>query len=332
MEQPMPERPLRRGDVVEVRPAAEILATLDEVGALDDMPFMPEMIPFCGRRFTVDRRTEKICETINLWQRSFRIRDAVLLEELRCDGSAHGGCEAGCRFYWKEAWLRRVTPGDPPSADISDGAAVAELGARVAPNTRAAGGADDVRYRCQATEMLKASEVLSTTDPRPYVREYTNGNVSLRTFARVMARAVVMQPRYRPGKNPPPAVRGTAAKTPETAALDLQPGEWVRVKPRPEIEATLTDKGRNRGLTFDREMLQYCGRVLRVQKRVTHIIEEPTGKMLEFGSDCIVLENGVCTGEWSVGRWFCPREVTLYWREAWLERVDPPADSGDGGS
>src|SRR5919106_4742833 len=40
-------RALRRGDLVEVRPAGEILATLDEHGALDGPPFMPEMVPFC---------------------------------------------------------------------------------------------------------------------------------------------------------------------------------------------------------------------------------------------------------------------------------------------
>ena len=38
------DRPLRPGDIVELRPAAEILATLDESGALDNMPFMPEML------------------------------------------------------------------------------------------------------------------------------------------------------------------------------------------------------------------------------------------------------------------------------------------------
>ena len=42
---------------------------------------------------------------------SRRLRDAVLLEDLRCDGSGHGGCQAGCRIYWKESWLRRVQPG-----------------------------------------------------------------------------------------------------------------------------------------------------------------------------------------------------------------------------
>jgi hypothetical protein len=50
---------LRRGDLAEVRKPSEILATLDERGALAGLPFMPEMAAFCGRRFVVDRRMER---------------------------------------------------------------------------------------------------------------------------------------------------------------------------------------------------------------------------------------------------------------------------------
>jgi hypothetical protein len=31
--------------------------------------------------------------------------DTVHLSDLRCDGSAHAGCQAGCLLFWKEAWL-----------------------------------------------------------------------------------------------------------------------------------------------------------------------------------------------------------------------------------
>jgi hypothetical protein len=33
----------------------------------------------------------------------------------------------------------------------------------------------------------------------------------------------------------------------------------------------------------------------------------------------------VCSGDRSICRWFCPREIYPYWREFWLERVAPPA-------
>jgi hypothetical protein len=55
---------LRRGDLVEVRSAGEILHTLDQRGALEALPFMPEMVAYCGRRFIVERRTEKVCDAI----------------------------------------------------------------------------------------------------------------------------------------------------------------------------------------------------------------------------------------------------------------------------
>ena len=112
------QSPLRPGDVVEVRPAAEILATLDADGAIDNMPFMPEMARLAGRRFTVSRRVDKICDTIAATG-SRRMTDTVYLEDLRCDGSGHGGCQAGCRIYWKEAWLRRVDEDESGGAQES---------------------------------------------------------------------------------------------------------------------------------------------------------------------------------------------------------------------
>ena len=45
-------------------PLDEIMATLDQHGALDGLPFMPEMTPYCGKTFTVWRRADKVCDTI----------------------------------------------------------------------------------------------------------------------------------------------------------------------------------------------------------------------------------------------------------------------------
>ncbi len=46
-------RNLRAGDWVEVKSADEILATLDAQGCYEALPFMPEMLQYCGRRFRV---------------------------------------------------------------------------------------------------------------------------------------------------------------------------------------------------------------------------------------------------------------------------------------
>ena len=50
---------LKPRDVVEVRSPAEIMATLDEDASLDAMPFMPEMLRYAGKRFTVSHRVER---------------------------------------------------------------------------------------------------------------------------------------------------------------------------------------------------------------------------------------------------------------------------------
>ena len=93
----------RRGQSVTVRSLSEILATLDADAKLEGMPFMPEMASFCGKTFRVFRRAERTCVE-GLGMRS--MKNAVFLEGLRCDGSAHGGCQRGCLFFWKEAWLK----------------------------------------------------------------------------------------------------------------------------------------------------------------------------------------------------------------------------------
>src|SRR6266852_8181539 len=99
-------RTLSRGDWVEVRRKEEILRTLDANGQLDGMPFMPEMFAFCGQRFQVYKRAHKTCDTV-FPVRGRRVERTVHLET-RCDGHAHGGCQAQCLLFWKVDWLKPV--------------------------------------------------------------------------------------------------------------------------------------------------------------------------------------------------------------------------------
>jgi hypothetical protein len=311
-----------RGDIVEVRPPGEILASLDPSGELDGLPFMPEMLQFCGRRFTVAARADKICDTVTPYVHgSRRMADTVLLEGLRCDGSGHGGCQADCLLYWKEAWLRPSARGARAVADADDGS-LAAIHEQLSKRCAEANG-DEITYRCQATRAVDASTPLSNKDPRPYIAACSSGNVRFGTFLRVMGRAASHEVQNKVGRLPNPPLRGRDAASPRLARLDLVPGEWVRVKQPAEIEATLNDKGMNRGLWFDREMLAHCGRTFQVRRRVTQFIDERTGKMIKLTSDCVTLEGSVCSGEWSLSRWFCPRAIYPYWREGWLERVPP---------
>jgi hypothetical protein len=322
-------RQLRNGDVVEVRPAAEILATLDDRGELEGLPFMEEMIAYCGRRFAVAARAEKICDTITWNHTSRRMVDTVLLDEERCDGSGHGGCQAECRLYWKEAWLSRVDdPSNPPDAAPDEADAVERLRQRVTSNAQQDG--PELRYRCQATQAVAASVALATTNPVPYLRELSCGNVALPTFVRVMGRAVSSEVRRKLGVLPDPPLKGTTTTSPKTPGIGLQPGDVVRVRSAEEIAATLNDKGMNRGLWFDREMQVLCGRTFRVRRRVSRFIDERTGEMVELKSDCLTLDGAACSGEHSLSRWFCPRAIFPYWREAWLELLDRQPAVPDG--
>lgn len=317
---------LRKGDLVEVRSAAEILATLDERGELDALPFMPEMVPMCGRRFTVAARADRVCDTVSGGWGSRSMAHTVMLDGAVCDGSGHGGCGAACLIYWNESWLRRVGDvGADASVTAADEVSRDALLTLVERNVKASGAGEPDRYRCQATQAIEASVPISGKDPRTYTLALTSGNVSVGRFVRVMARAAVMETAKRLRLLPNPPLRGDGAKSPRTPTLDLEPGEWVRIRTPEEIRATLNDKGKNRGLWFDREMLQLCGQVFRVRHRVDRLIDDRTGNMIELSSDCVALEGTTCSGEHSVGRWFCARAIYPYWREAWLERVENTA-------
>jgi hypothetical protein len=321
---PVGARPLRPGDLVEVRPAAEILATLDVSGALDMMPFMPEMARHAGRRYKVSRRVDKICDTIG-GTGSRRMYATVYLEDLRCNGSHHGGCQAGCKIYWKEAWLRRVD--DATTAVHAGDAASPTLEQLTQTCARTVRELDGVRtdvWRCQATDALKASERLRGYDLRQYWRELTNGNYRPFRFARLLARGFVMKIASSLGLLKPLPLKGLGPDLALRQPLGLKRGDFVQVRSPGEIAATLDGSGLNDGLSFDREMLPFCGRTLRVKDRVQKIIDDKTGRMLNIRKDCLILDGAVCSGERSINRCFCPREIHAYWREAWLRPVEEP--------
>jgi hypothetical protein len=333
-----PERlDLRAGDLVEVRSAEEILATLDERGRLEALPFMPEMLKFTGRRFRVQKRAFKGCDQID-HSGMHRMERAVHLDGARCDGQAHGGCQAGCLIYWKEGWLRRVETGEAaaaapaPAATEQDGACCTLE--TLERETRPAGaGPDEERFSCQATEFLEAAPTwIRAFDPRQYVEDLTSGNARLLpTLRGVLVRAfnkyqkismrLLPQRLWIHGGAYYPFIDGkvVGGRTPKKV-LDLQVGELVEVKSREEIFATLDRNQQNRGLRFDAEALRYCGRQARVARRVSKIIDDPTGKMVHIPGDCLVLEGFVCLADYHQN---CPRAIDQYWREIWLRRVEP---------
>lgn len=314
---------LRAGHRVRLRPLGEILATLDETASYEGVPFMPEMLAYAGRTLTVYRRLEKICDYMGQDTRSRRMTDAVLLNETRCDGSGHGGCQAECRIFWKEAWLERAYGPDPQPDDVRVIAPerllpIVEVGAhRTDPELGEV-------FRCQATEATRATTPLPEKAVSQYVREVRVGNIGVGELARVGSSAAATKVLRKLGLRPYLPLDVAGDKRVDGEKLGVQPGDWVRVRSAEEIGRTLNATARHRGLMFTHEMAQYCGQTFRVRSRVERLIDESTGKMLEMKLECIALEDLVCKGHYTSGAWFCAREHLPLWREDWLERAEAP--------
>jgi len=342
--------PCKAGELVQVRPAAEILATLDAQGCLDGMPFMPEMLQHCGRQLRVAASAHKTCDS-TFYVIGRELDHAVFLEDLRCDGSAHGGCEAKCLLFFKLAWLKPVQPLRdwklPPSKEGGDVAG--RDAAWLNSVTTRVSEEGEQRYRCQATEHLRATRPFKPNAWRMFWADYRSGNAGLRE----LAVAVLLQYLFKLRKLPfgwrlwtrlyesvhrriyaaaDPHIEGRiplGQPTPEVR-LGLQSGETVRVRSMPEIAATINTRLRNRGLAFNPEMSPFCGRTYRVERVVKRIVDERNGRMLDLKGPCVMLEGGVCQARYHPDAVLCRRRIPQYFREAWLERVAEPAAPESG--
>ena len=302
-----------RGDIVEVRGETEIAATLDASGRFDGLPFMPEMVPHCGRRFRIYRRADKTCvEGLGLR----RMQRTVFLEAIRCDGAAHDGCQRGCLMFWKEAWLKPVTDwnGTGPAQPETGAAAPASLWARRLP-TR-----DGERYICQSTALATATSDLDSRNPVHLVREMFTRELTPWRFVQIVNRAFINKIRTALKLREMGGLAGVKTRNPK-GDLDLVPGERVEVKSPAEIMATLDPKGRNCGLSFEPDMTDNTGKRYEVATPITKIILEQTGRMATL-TNTVALKGVTCQGLCSKN---CPRNNPIFWRESWLRRLDPRA-------
>jgi hypothetical protein len=103
--------------------------------------------------------------------------------------------------------------------------------------------------------------------------------------------------------------------------LKLRPGDFVEVKSPTEILQTLDDDGTLDRLPFMPEMAQYCGKRYRVCKRVSKTCYYGTSSgMRKFPAEDVVLLEGLrCSGAAHDG---CQKACTIFWREAWLRKVE----------
>jgi len=294
------------GDLVEVRSSAEILSTLDEKGTLENLPFMPEMLRYCGRQFRVSRRAFKTCVDDKEMR---QLENAVFLEDLRCDGKSHGGCAKACLIFWKEAWLK---PAGSPASTNGSGEP------KLKPSDLVALASRDGQFFCQSSEILNASSPLPFWQPKQYLWDLTQNRVSLLQWAKSLLIAVYNKVAQIGGFRSWGFVAGPGTQNGTRVSLSLKTGDRVRVKSLAQIKETLDADGKHQHLLFAPAMADFCGREMRVQNRVDKIILEGTPRQREI-KDTVLLEGAMCDG---ICHRMCPRRSLLFWRECWLEKVN----------
>jgi hypothetical protein len=305
---------LRPGDFVEIKSPGEILQTLDEHGTLGRLPLMPEMVDFCGKRFRVSKRVVKTCYYgTRSGMRRFPADDVLILEGLRCSGAAHDGCQKACTIFWREAWLRKVDRLDAFQSS-SDPKSSASLRARLKTST------GPKTYFCQASEILNATIELSRWERfGKCFSDIRAGNCGVLE----MAQRIGIWLFWKTHKLFFGAYAHRNKKSTPVESLNLQSGEWIEIKPLPDIAETLNEKGHNRGLFFTPAMGRSCGERYRVERKLKKIIVDGTGEMRELRNTAF-LEGSMC-GCACVAFGGCPRGEFAYWREVWLRRVEAPS-------
>ncbi len=299
---------IRLGDLVQIKSEEEIRATLDVNGTLDALPFMSEMVKYCGKAYRVFKYAASTCvEGYGMR----RITDSVFLEGVRCDGGYHDGCQRMCLIFWKKQWLRKIQTPPPQRYRAS------ELMAQADPKTPHYKTKNGDAYFCQSTELRKATTPVAWWDIRRDIADFSRNPQPIFNFIKHFLIVVHMKIQRVIRKDDYVRVRGNLAKTP-TDRLGLQAGEWVEVRSLAEIKQTLDSSGKNRGLELSAEMIPFCGKKMRVMRRVDRIILEMSGQMQSI-NDSVILEGSSCDGSFHRG---CPRNNLFLWREIWLRRID----------
>jgi len=106
---------------------------------------------------------------------------------------------------------------------------------------------------------------------------------------------------------------------PVPARLGLRAGDWVVVRSREEILATLAENVCLDGLPFQPEMLAFCGQRMRVAKvahKTCDNIKKTGGRRMQ---SAVHLEGARCDG---AGHGGCQADCVFFWKENWLRRED----------
>jgi len=294
-------RHFKPNQTVWIRNVEDILATLDSHDKLDGLPFIPEMIKFCGKSFRISRIANRTCVE------GYGLRNmtgTVFLEDLRCDGANHDGCQRECLLFWKEDWLssQPIIKNSQQTAKISQD-----------PYNQLTTKTGN-RYYCQSTELKCATSELPRGRFFKFIIDVLRGEMSVKNFFKLLIQAILNKLNFLIGADFIRQLRDNKMKT-DSVDINLKRGEWVEVKNRKEIEKTLNHEGKNKGLLFDPVMLKFCEKRYKVAKNLDKIILEESGQIKRI-KNTVVLENVKCQ---TLG---CPRANLLFWREIWLKRIN----------
>jgi len=101
----------------------------------------------------------------------------------------------------------------------------------------------------------------------------------------------------------------------------LRPGDFIQVRSRPEIEATLDAKKTLAGLPFMPEMELFCGGFFQVHRRVDYVNDMRNKTGLRRIRDVVTLTAVRCSGHAHDG---CQAECQILWKDLWLRRLPDP--------
>ena len=111
----------------------------------------------------------------------------------------------------------------------------------------------------------------------------------------------------------------------------LSIGDWVEVRSKEEILATLDSNGWLDGMPLMPEMLQYCGRKFQVYKSAHKTCDYSGPQIRSRRVESTVHLKTRCDGSAHDG---CQAGCLLYWKEAWLKpighKTDDPVSPSQG--
>jgi hypothetical protein len=102
--------------------------------------------------------------------------------------------------------------------------------------------------------------------------------------------------------------------------LGLRVGDLVEVRGIEEILATLDTRGELENLPFMPEMARFCGQRMTVHKVAHKLCDTISRSGIRKMENSVHLAGARCDGSSHGG---CQTACSMYWKEAWLRRVEP---------